>query len=437
MSQLEPFMSTGDLPPSRNRSTWGRRIAALIAVGVALAMIGLSVLLLRGPDESTDYAGAGTGEVTVVVSRGDTLTEIGAKLQEAGVVLSAESFVNAASVDDRAGSIGPGRYTMRQQMNSIEALDLMLDPASRADSRLVLPEGLRLEQTVAIAAEATSLPKANFQKALQEPEELGLPDFAKDRPEGFMFPATYDLTGEETAKGLLRQLVKRFDQASADVGLEERASGVGLTPYQVLIVASLLQAEVAPGDFAKVARVVYNRLDQDMPLQFDSTVSYALGLTDIQLNEEQLKTSSPYNTYVRRGPAAAADQLARRGGDGGGAQSGQGQVAVLRVRRSRAPTRPSSRAATTSSSSTSGSSRPTWPSTSGSSRRAIRARMAEPVAPGRGARLADRALPVARPAPGRLRESRPGLDLRGDRGRRGGPGRASWPGSTTPGPGCR
>jgi UPF0755 protein len=301
MSQLEPLMSTGPLPPSRNRSTWGRRIAALISVGIALAMIGISVVLLRGPDETTDYAGAGTGEVTVIVSGGDTITEIGRKLQEAGVILSAESFVNAASVDDRAGSIGPGRYTMRRQMNSIEALDLMLDPASRADSRLVLPEGLRLEQTVSISADATSLPKADFQKALQEPEELGLPEYAKDRPEGFMFPATYDLTGEETARGLLRQLVKRFNQASADVGLEEQAREVGLTPYQALIVASLLQAEVAPGDFAKAARVVYNRLELDMPLQFDSTVSYALGLTDIQLNEEQLKTASPYNTYLRRG----------------------------------------------------------------------------------------------------------------------------------------
>jgi UPF0755 protein len=301
MSQLEPLMSTGPLPPSRNRSTWGRRIAALISVGIALAMIGISVVLLRGPDETTDYAGAGTGEVTVIVSGGDTITEIGRKLQEAGVILSAESFVNAASVDDRASSIGPGRYTMRRQMNSIEALDLMLDPASRADSRLVLPEGLRLEQTVSISADATSLPKADFQRALQEPEELGLPEYAKDRPEGFMFPATYDLTGEETARGLLRQLVKRFNQASADVGLEERAREVGLTPYQALIVASLLQAEVAPGDFAKAARVVYNRLELDMPLQFDSTVSYALGLTDIQLNEEQLKTASPYNTYLRRG----------------------------------------------------------------------------------------------------------------------------------------
>jgi UPF0755 protein len=301
VSQLAPMMSSGPLPPSRNRSSWGKRIAGLISVAIALGMIGLAVLLLRGPDESTDYAGAGTGEVTVVVARGDTLTEIGAKLQDAGVVLSSDSFVNAASVDDRAGSIGPGKYTMRKQMNSIEALDLMLDPQSRADSRLLLPEGLRLEQTVAIAADATELPKSDFQEVLRDPKQLDLPAFAKDRPEGFMFPATYDLTGEETAKSTLRQLVKRFKQASADVGLEERASDVGLTPYQALVVASLVQGEVAPGDFAKAARVIYNRLEQDMPLQLDSTVSYALGVSDIQLNEDQLKTASPYNTYVRRG----------------------------------------------------------------------------------------------------------------------------------------
>lgn len=301
MSQLAPMMSSGPLPPSRNRSSWGKRIAGLIAVAIALGMIGLSVLLVRGPDESTDFAGAGTGEVTVVVSSGDTLTKIGRTLAEAGVVLSAESFVNAASVDERASSIGPGKYTMRRQMSSIEALELMLDPASRADSRLVLPEGLRLEQTVAIAAEATSLPKSDFQKVLQEPEQLDLPAFAKNRPEGFMFPATYDLTGEETAKSTLRTLVKRFKEASDDVSLETRAADVGLTPYEALIVASLVQAEVAPGDFAKAARVIYNRIDQGMPLQLDSTVSYALGITDIQLNEDQLATSSPYNTYVRRG----------------------------------------------------------------------------------------------------------------------------------------
>ncbi len=301
MSQLGPMMTSGQLPPSRHRATWGRRIAALISIGIALAMVGVSILLIRGPEETADFAGVEAGDVVVVVASGDTLTEIGQKLADAGVVATVDDWINAASVDDRSASIGPGKYALRTQLSAAEALELMLDPASRASSRLVLPEGLRLEQTVAIAAEATELPKSDFQKVLRTPEELGLPDWAKDRPEGFLFPATYDLTGEETAKSTLRTLVRRFNQASEDIGIEARAKDVGLTPYEVLVVASLVEAEVAPGDFAKAARVIYNRLDEGMPLQLDSTVSYALGINDIQLNEDQLATSSPYNTYVRRG----------------------------------------------------------------------------------------------------------------------------------------
>lgn len=294
-------MTEGPLPPSRHGRSWTRRILGLVAVAVAAAMILVSVQLLRGSPEETEFAGGGVGEVTVIVARGDTLTEIGRKLEDAGVVLAADSFVNAASVDERAGTIGPGKYTMRRQMSSTEALELMLAPESRADSRLVLPEGLRLEQTVEAAVEATGIPIADFQTALQEPGLLGLPAWAKDRPEGFMFPATYDVAGDESAEDLLQSFVRRFNQASAEVGLEERASDVGLKPYKVLIVASLLQAEVTPADFGKAARVIYNRLDAGMPLQLDSTVSYALGINDILLNAEQLGTESPFNTYQNKG----------------------------------------------------------------------------------------------------------------------------------------
>jgi UPF0755 protein len=301
MSQLEQFMASSPLPPSQNRRTWGKFLAAVISVGLLVGMVGAAFVLLRGNSDATDYAGSGTGQAVVVVARGDTLTEIGEKLQKAGVVLTADAFVSAAALDDRAASIGPGKYTLRQQMSSTSALELMVDPQSRADSRLVLPEGLRLEQTVNAAAKATSLPKSDFQKVLQDPAQLNLPAWAKDRPEGFMFPASYDLSGSETARTLLRNLVKRFNQASADIGIEERAKDVKLSPYQVLVVASLLQGEATPADFGKVARVIYNRLAADMPLQLDSTVSYALGVNRLQLSEEQLKTPSAYNTYLRRG----------------------------------------------------------------------------------------------------------------------------------------
>ena len=201
MSQLEPFMTSGDLPPSRNRRSWGRRIAGFIVIAAVVALVVVSVSVVRGPDEVTDYAGAGSGETLVVVERGDSLTQIARKLAESGVVLSADSFLNAAAVDDRSSSIGPGRYTLRRQMSAQAALTLMLDPASRAASRLVLPEGLRLEQTVAAAAEATGLPKSDFQKVLQDPARLGLPSWAKDRPEGFMFLASYELIGDESEIG--------------------------------------------------------------------------------------------------------------------------------------------------------------------------------------------------------------------------------------------
>lgn len=301
MSQLEPFMTASPLPPSRHRRTWGKFVAAIIAIGLLFGMVAAAFVLQRGNGDANDYAGSGSGEAVVVVGRGDTLTEIGQKLQKAGVVLTADAFVSAAALDDRAAAIGPGRYTLREQMSSASALELMLDPQSRADSRLVLPEGIRLEQTVNAAAKATSLPKSDFQKVLQDPKQLDLPVWAKNRPEGFMFPASYDLSGSETARSLLRNLVKRFNQASGDLSIEQRAKDVGLSPYQVMIVASLLQAEAAPADFGKVARVIYNRLAADMPLQLDSTVSYALGVTRLQLSEDQLKTPSAYNTYLRRG----------------------------------------------------------------------------------------------------------------------------------------
>ncbi len=302
MSQLETMLSPGRLPPSRHRRSWTKWIVGIVTVALAVGMIGYSVTLLRGsstPEE--EFVGTGVGEVVVIIERGDTLTRIATRLEDAGVISSADTFVNVATVDERASSIGPGKYTLRLQMGAAEALELLLDPVSRKDSRLVLPEGLRLNQAVEESVAATEIPRGDFEAALGEPGALGLPVWAKDRPEGFLFPATYDIAGDETAGALLKSFVSRFNQASAEVGLEERSAEVGLKPYKVLTIASIVQAEVPPADFPKAARVIYNRLKQGMPLQMDSTVAYALGINDIQLNEDQLATSSPYNTYENKG----------------------------------------------------------------------------------------------------------------------------------------
>jgi UPF0755 protein len=301
MTTLNELFSEEPLPPSRHSKTLGRRVVVLaLLAGVAALAAGVFFALSSG-SEPNDYEGEGSGSVTIVVGRGESLTSIGETLVEAGVIKTTQAFVDATALNEESSTIGPGQYTLREQMSGSSALALMLDPASRADSRLVLREGLRLDQTLDAAATATGLPLSDFEDVIADADQLPLPDWADAKPEGFMFPATYELIGDETAEGLLDTLVKRFNQSAANISLEERAAAVGKSPYEVVIIASLLEAELVPEDFAKGAAVVYNRLDADMPLQFDSTVSYALGIQELQLNAEQLKTDSPYNTYQVRG----------------------------------------------------------------------------------------------------------------------------------------
>jgi UPF0755 protein len=306
MTHMDEFFDDEDaLPPSRNATSLARRItgiAVLLAV-VALAWGTWSFVsgIGGGGSGESEFAGEGFGEVQVVVARGDTLTAIGQTLTEAGVVSSVKAFVDAAQANESAASIGPGTYTLRQEMSGNSAVALMLDPISRADSRLVLPEGLRLTQTIQAASQASGLPLAEFEQVLENPGVLPLPSWAEQRPEGFMFPATYDLVGDETAEQVLSTLVERFDQSAVSLDLVARAEAIGRSPYEVLIVASLVQAEVLPEDMRKAAAVVYNRLDDDMPLQFDSTIAYALDIVELQLSAEQLATDSPYNTYQVKG----------------------------------------------------------------------------------------------------------------------------------------
>jgi UPF0755 protein len=294
---MNEVLSGDQLPPSRNANSWSKRMvvgAGLIAV---FAIIYGIYSLLGGGSESSDYIGSGSGSVSVTVSRGDSLTKIGNTLQADGVVKSVESFTTAAANNEQSSSIGPGVYTMQLQMSGESALALMLDPASRAASRLVLPEGLRMDETVDLATSATGLPTTDFEQVLANPDALALPGWAERRPEGFMFPATYDLVGDENAETILGALVKRFNQSAISIDLEARAAQTDRSPYEILTVASLLEGEVIPEDFAKVSAVVYNRLKAKMPLQFDSTVSYALGLDELELSADQLDTESPYNTY--------------------------------------------------------------------------------------------------------------------------------------------
>jgi UPF0755 protein len=167
---------------------------------------------------------------------------------------------------------------------------------------VTIPEGSTENQTLALIAKNTEVPLADLKEAASNPAALGLPAYAGGHLEGFLFPATYDIEPGTTAVEVLSMMVDRFEESAASNGLVERAQALGVTPYQVVTVASLIEREARlKEEYPKVARVVYNRLAKKMTLGIDASILYGLGRTSGVLHASELAKDTPYNTRLHAG----------------------------------------------------------------------------------------------------------------------------------------
>ncbi|MFJ8309881.1 MULTISPECIES: endolytic transglycosylase MltG [unclassified Streptomyces] len=166
---------------------------------------------------------------------------------------------------------------------------------------LVVPEGWRASQVYAAVDKRLDLPPGTTKRAAAT-AELKLPPDAKGNPEGYLFPATYPVKDDTTPGDLLQYMV---DTANKRFGQDRIAAGArraGLTVYQMVVIAGIVQAEAGSmADMGKVSRVIHNRLARGMPLQMDSTLNYALNRSTLTTTTSDTKTDSPYNTYEHKG----------------------------------------------------------------------------------------------------------------------------------------
>lgn len=305
----------------RRRKPAGRRMLGCLpfliiaAVILALLYVGLTKGLDKLQDQFADpedYAGPGRGQVTFEVIQGDTIGQMGRNLKQADVVASVEAFTDAASGDQCAPNIQAGFYLLKKQMRAADALQIICDPEQLVSTAVVIPEGLRAVDILDLLVEQTDFGRPRFEKALRDTAALGLPDFVQVNldgfPEGYLFPATYGFGPDETPESMLKDMVDRWKVAAADADLEAKAAELGYTPHELMTIASLVEAEGRGDDMPKVARVIYNRLENPGTagtigrLQIDATVAYALGeRLGIQLTTEQLAVDSPYNTRIKAG----------------------------------------------------------------------------------------------------------------------------------------
>lgn len=314
-------------PPMRSR-----RRGPLLVLGVFAAIIfGGGYLLYRSFFGAPDYEGAGRGDVIVQVEDGDTISAIGAALVKSDVVRSSKSFVQAAEEESRARSVQPGYYRMRQRMSGEAAVKLLLDPKTRV-GQLEIKGGVQLDDTrgpdgtvapgvlskiaqatcTQVNGSSTCVSVGQLRETMGRAplESLGVPDWARNeigraepnrRLEGFVAPGRYDVRPGSSAEEVWRALVSRSATQYEASGLRPGAGTGRYTPYQLLVVASLVEKEGTTGDFDKVAGVIYNRLSTRMRLELDSTVNYPLDLQAVRTNASDRGRAGPYNSYANYG----------------------------------------------------------------------------------------------------------------------------------------
>jgi UPF0755 protein len=309
---------TGE-PGRRRASSRRRSLPGCIAVLIALAVVvgGLYVVASWGVDKlkdqfagADDYPGPGHGKVSFEVAKGDTISAMGRNLKADGVVASVQAFTDAAAANQDSTKIQVGFYALKKEMAADDVVEILVDPDNIVKDTVTIPEGLRVVDIVGILVKNTDFSKADFQKVLDDPAKLGLPDYADGNPEGYLFPATYDFGPTATPESMLQAMVARWQQAADDANLESAAADLGYTPQELMTVASLVQAEGRGSDMPKIARVIYNRVENPSNgitnglLQVDASVNYALGRSGIaRLTQDEIDSvaDSPYNTYKQTG----------------------------------------------------------------------------------------------------------------------------------------
>jgi UPF0755 protein len=278
------------------------RPMAGVAQKYVLVLIALPFVLALGWFGYQVQAGGDDGQrVAFEVEQGMGNADVADALADAGVIDSALAFKLWSTVTG-AGPFEAGTYELHEGQGIRGAIGVLDEgPPRVANADLLLPPGLSVQQVAKRVGELpgkseeaflAAVQSGTIQSKYQQPGQTSL--------EGFLFPDTYFIGADELEESIVRRLVARFDEIADKVGL---ANVQGLTPYEAVVAASLIQTEAKLAEDAPlISAVIRNRLADGTPLQIDSTLCYArlqstgAGCPPPPTNADK-EIDSPYNTY--------------------------------------------------------------------------------------------------------------------------------------------
>ena len=285
------------MSPSVRKFSNNAPLIRILGAGLFIVLFTLTIRAFNGgvapaPDFSAGEAGP---EILVEITPGQTGSEIAKILEELGVVKSSTAFFRVAVADERATRIAPGEHLVETMIPARKALEQLLDH-KRMPNLIKVRDGARWneirEQLVKFG-----LSESEIDKGYQEIKISEL--FGDVELEGFLYPAQYSFNKGVNAGAVLAEMIKKFDWVTREINWK---SNKNFSPYELMIIASLVESEGTPDVFGQVARTIYNRIKIGMPLQFDSTVHYALNRRgEIRVSLKETRVRSRYNTFIYRG----------------------------------------------------------------------------------------------------------------------------------------
>jgi UPF0755 protein len=299
----------------RSGRAWATRV--VVVIGFFAFMYGVYTVANRGHEwlqakaaETTSTSL--TANVKVTISPGMTATQIGQLLEDKGVIGSAAAFVDLVASRGSDAKLLPGTYQLSTKAQLVAIVDKLekgqtTSNASTDTFKVTIPEGLAASQVGSLLAKAGNVKAAaTYVDLSQQPDKFVVPKIGGTEAEvttleGLLFPDTYELMTGDGPTELIGSQLAAFGKKTASLPWTN-AETLGMTPYQIVTVASLVEKEaVTADDRAMVAAVIYNRLKEKMTLGLDVTVRYAVQNWSDPLTDADLKVDSPYNTRVKKG----------------------------------------------------------------------------------------------------------------------------------------
>jgi len=236
--------------------------------------------------------------VVLSIPSGAKGSDVANLLKQKGVIRSPLAFRVFARFRGFSAGFEAGQYKLTTNMTVEAVIDVLKAGPFIEEKAVTFPEGFTVKQAADRAHQGLGIAASGFVKAATS-GDFSLPPYlpkGTETVEGFLFPSTYDFAKNTDAKTVIDRMLAEFGKVANGLPWDH-VRKLGLSPYQVVIVASMIEREARiPADRAKVAAVIYNRLKIHMKLEIDATVRYALDKPTGPLTQSDLNVDSPYNT---------------------------------------------------------------------------------------------------------------------------------------------